>query len=70
MVENKVKDIYIPENFSESDLGAAERMKLLLDSGFFKQPVMYVEDSMNPKTGEWLVYDGSVWKPALSLIHI
>lgn len=66
MIENKVKDIYIPENFSESDLGAAERMKLLLDAGFFKQPVMYVEDAMNPKTGEWLVYDGSVWKPASS----
>lgn len=66
MVKNKVKDIYIPENFSESDLGAAERMKLLLDAGVFRQPVMYVEDSMNPKTGEWLVYDGSVWKPASS----
>ena len=64
MKPKELKDLWNPEYFSESDLGAAERMKLLMDLGLLKTHLMFVEDEMNPKMGEWFVYEKPVWKVA------
>ena len=64
MVNKKNIALYDPEKFSASDLGAAERMKLLMDSGQLKAPLMFVENNVNPESGEWYVYEEPVWKVA------
>ena len=46
-----------------SDLGAAQRL-LEMDKAGMIPKFIYVEDEGNPRTGEWLKYDGKVWKPA------
>ena len=53
---------WLMENYSHSDLGAAERLAEMMHNGEMVN-MMYVEDEKNPDVGDWLGYDGAVWVP-------
>lgn len=50
------------DNYSYSDLGAAERLAEMMQNGEMAR-MMYVEDEKNPDVGDWLGYNGIVWAP-------
>uniref|UniRef100_UPI0026EA5B61 hypothetical protein n=1 Tax=Selenomonas ruminantium TaxID=971 RepID=UPI0026EA5B61 len=53
---------YRMDNYSHSDLGAAERLAEMMNNGEMIN-MMYVEDEKNPDVGDWLGYNGIVWTP-------
>lgn len=50
------------DNYSYSDLGAAERLAEMMRNGEMVN-MIYVEDEKNPDVGDWLGYNGTVWAP-------
>lgn len=50
------------DNYSHSDLGAAERLSEMMRGGETVS-MLYVEDEKNPDVGDWLGYNGTVWGP-------
>lgn len=50
------------DNYSHSDLGAAERLNEMMRAGEMVS-MMYVEDEKSPDVGDWLGYTGIVWAP-------
>lgn len=50
------------ENYSHSDLGAAERLAEMMKAGEMVN-MIYIEDEKSPDVGDWLGYNGIVWAP-------
>ena len=50
------------DKYSHSDLGAGERYVEMMRAGEML-PILFVEDEANPDKGDWLAYNGVVWKP-------